>query len=81
MSPRTIKFIPCYEVREPGTDEMAIMDADLDLNHASKGYLGYEGVVYRPPWNSQCPISFPDLREEDYPHALSVVVMSWATCR
>ena len=59
MSPRTIKFIPCYEVPEPGTDEMAIMDADLDLNHASKGYLGYEGVVYRPPWNSSIRYPFP----------------------
>ena len=59
MSPRTIKFIPCYEVRDPGADEMAIMDADLDLNHASKGYLGYEGVVYRPPWNSSTRYPFP----------------------
>ena len=59
MSPRTIKFIPCYEVPEPGADEMAIMDADLHLNHASKGYLGYEGVVYRPPWNSSIRYPFP----------------------
>ena len=59
MSPRTIKFIPCYEVPEPGTDEMAIMDAELDANHASKGYLGYEGVVYRPPWNSSVRYPFP----------------------
>ena len=59
ISPRTIKFIPCYEVPEPGADEMAIMDADLHLNHASKGYLGYEGVVYRPPWNSSIQYPFP----------------------
>ena len=52
VNPRTIKFIPCYEVPEPGTEEMAIMDANLDIDHASKGYLGYEGVVYRPPSNS-----------------------------
>ena len=51
-SSRRIKFVPCYEVPEPGTDEMAIMDAEFSVGHASKGYLGYEGVVYRPPSNS-----------------------------
>ena len=58
-APRSIKFIPCYEVPEPDTDEMAIMDADFDADLASKGYLGYEGVVYRLPLNSSVRYPFP----------------------
>ena len=58
-APRSIKFIPCYEVPEPGTDEMAIMVADFDADLASKGYLGYEGVVYRLPLNSSIRYPFP----------------------
>ena len=56
---RSVKFIPCYEVPEPGTDELAIMDAEIRVDHASSGYLGYEGVVYRPHWDSSIPYPFP----------------------
>ena len=59
VKPRSIKFIPCREVPEPGTEEMAIMDMEVDLEEASKGCLGYEGVVYRPPWNSSIRYPFP----------------------
>ena len=58
-TPRSIKFIPCHEVPEPGTGEMAIMDAEIRVDHASKGHLGYEGVVYKPPWNSSVRYPFP----------------------
>ena len=58
-TPQRIKLIPCFEVPEPGTDEMAIMDADVGTGLASKGYLGYEGVVYRPPWNSSIQYPLP----------------------
>ena len=58
-TPRSIKFIPCYEVPEPGTGEMAIMDAEFGADLASKGYLGYEGVVYGLPLNSSTQYPFP----------------------
>ena len=57
MKPQKIRFIPCYEVLEPGTDELAIMDMEVCVDEASTGCLGYEGVVYRPPWNSS--IQYP----------------------
>ena len=38
---------------------MAIMDAEFGADRASKGYLGYEGVVYRVPFNSSIRYPFP----------------------
>ena len=38
---------------------MAIMEADVGTDLASKGFLGYEGVVYRPPWNSSIQYPLP----------------------
>ena len=59
MKPRRVKIIPCFEVREPETDEMAIMNMEVGVDEASQGFLGYEGVVYRPPWNSSIQYPFP----------------------
>ena len=58
-TPGRIKLVTCYEVPEPRTDEMAIMDAEFGADLASKGYLGYEGVVYRLPLNSSIRYPFP----------------------
>ena len=52
FEPQRIRIVPCFEVPEPGTDEMAVMNVEVRLDEASQGFLGYEGVVYRPPHNS-----------------------------
>lgn len=57
--PGSIKFMPCFEVQEPGTDELALMEMDVDVDQAGKGYLGYEGVVFKPPWSPRARYAFP----------------------
>ena len=59
FKPQSIRIVPCFEVPEPGTDEMAILNMDVRVDEASKGFLGYEGVVYRPPRNSSIQYPLP----------------------
>ena len=51
-SPGTLKFIPCREDRQPETGESGITIWDVKVDHASEGYLGFDGVVCELPQNA-----------------------------
>ena len=48
-TPGSFKLVTCHEVPQPGTGEMAIVDAEFDAELASKGYFGMRG------WSTDSP--------------------------
>ena len=53
------KIIPWDEVTLPALHEMAWMEVNVDMSNASKGYRGYEGVVYKHRSMIRFPQVFP----------------------
>ena len=53
--PGSFKVVPWDEVTKPTSGETAWSEINVDAQRASKGYRGYEGVVYDPPGSSFLP--------------------------
>ena len=64
-TPGTFKVIPWYEVNRPTSGETAWLEMVVDARNVSKGYRGYEGVVFRPPGSSFLPLHPVFVKELD----------------
>ena len=53
------KIIPWDEVTSPDSGEMAWTEVNVDTGNASRGYRGYEGVVYKHRSMTKFPQAFP----------------------
>ena len=51
----TFKVFPLNEISRPTATETEWMEIAVNAEEASKGYLGYEGVVFKPPGSSFLP--------------------------
>ena len=47
----TYKVIPCDKISSPTPDETAWMEVVVGESKASKGHLGYEGIMFKPPYS------------------------------
>ena len=48
-APGTFKVVPLDKVNEPAPGEIEWAEIQVDAKNASKGYRGYEGMVFEPP--------------------------------
>ena len=48
-APGSFKVVPWDEVTTPTPGETAWVEIGVDANNVSRGYRGYEGVVFKPP--------------------------------
>ena len=48
-APGSFTVVPLREVTKPTPSETAWLEIGVNTNNASRGYCGYEGVVFRPP--------------------------------
>ena len=53
------KVVPWDDCSSPAPDEKSWKIIEVDAKDASKGKLGYEGVVFKPPGSSRVPYVFP----------------------
>ena len=54
-APNTFKVVPWNEVTYPSPGETRWLEIGVDRKNASRGYLGYEGVVFKPPGSRFLP--------------------------
>lgn len=48
-TPGVFKVVPLNEVNKPTPGEIAWSEISVDAKNASKGFLGHDGVIFKPP--------------------------------
>ena len=55
-APGSFKVVPWGEVTKPTPSETAWVEISVDAKNASKGYRGYNGVMFTPPGTQSLPV-------------------------